>query len=268
MINTVLLSVLLNLLSIYTQPDFILEKEYDIKADFISSDQLGNFYIIKNFELIKINADNNQTLRYSNNLFGKISSIDPSDPFRILVFNRDFNKIVFLDKNLIEITSPVLLDNLGYFNISVVCQSNNGGFWIFDQNLNELVYFDKKLNIQKKSSQLSSLFDPDKEISGVFMIEKNDYIYLGIKDEGVLLFDIYGTYLKTFPITDINSFQVIDNIIIYSNKGQLILYNTQNFNTELIDLPIDNCINSRIEQKKVFLQTTEKLIVYQLTNFK
>ena len=267
MTNTVLVSVLISLLSIYTQPDFILEKEYDIKADFISSDQLGNFYIIKNSELIKINADNNQTLRYSNNLFGKISSIDPSDPFRILVFNKDFNKIVFLDKNLTEIASPILLDKLGYFNISVVCQSINGGFWIFDQNLNELIYFDKKLNLQKKSSQLSSLFDTNKEISGVFMIEKNDYIYLGIKDEGVLLFDIYGTYLKTFPITDINSFQVIDDIIIYSNKGQLILYNTQNFNTELIDLPIDNCINSRIEHKKVFLQTTEKLIVYQLSNF-
>ena len=77
------------MLSFYTQPEFILEKEYDIKADFISTDQLGNFYIIKNSELIKINADNNQTLRYSNNLFGKISSVDPSDPFRILIFNRE-----------------------------------------------------------------------------------------------------------------------------------------------------------------------------------
>ena len=107
MINTVLVSVLISLLSFYTQPEFILEKEYDIKADFISTDQLGNFYIIKNSELIKNNANNNQTLRYSNNLFGKISSIDASDPFRILVFNKDFNKIVFLDKNLTEITSPV-----------------------------------------------------------------------------------------------------------------------------------------------------------------
>lgn len=267
MIIPVLISILISLLSIFSQPEFIFEKEYNIKADFISTDQLGNFYIIKESELIKIDADNNQTLRYSNNLFGKISSVDPSDPFRILVFNKNFNKITFLDKNLTEIASPVLLDDLGYFNVSVVCQSNNGGFWIFDQNLNELVYFDKKLNLQKKSSQLSSLFDPDREVLGVFMLEKNDYIYLGIKNEGVLLFDSYGTYIKTFPIADIESFQVIDDKIIYFNTGQLNLYNTQNFNTKMIDLPIDNCINSRIEQNKVFLQTAEKLMVYQLSNF-
>lgn len=266
MTNSIFVSVLISLLNICTLPGFILEKEYNIEADYFTTDQLGNLYVIHGSELLKINEDNNKTLRYSNNLFGKISSIDASDPFRILIFNRDFSKITFLDKNLAEITSPISLNNLEYYNISLTCQSINGGFWIFDQNLNELVYFDKNLNAQKKSSQISSLFEPNKEISGIFMLEKNDYIYLAIKDEGILLFDSYGTYLKTFPITNIESFQVIDDTIIYFNAKKLNLYNTQSFTTEMIDLPLDNCVNSRIEQNKVFLQTTVKLLVYQKRN--
>lgn len=263
---SVFVSVLISLLNIYTQSEFILEKEYNIKANYFTTDQLGNLYVIQGSELLKINADNNKTLRYSNNLFGKMSSIDASDPFRILIFNKDFSKITFLDKNLAEITSPVSLNSLGYYNISLACQSINGGFWIFDQNLNEIVYFDKNLKPQKKSSQLSSLFEPNKEISGIFMLEKNDYIYLAIKDEGILLFDSYGTYLKMFPITDIKSFQVIDDTIIYFKSKKLNLYNTQNFTTELIDLPLNNCVNSRIEHNRFFLQTAIKLLVYQKRN--
>ena len=200
-------------------------------------------------------------------MFGNITLVDASDPFRVLIFNKDFNKISFLDNKLTEIASPVLLDNLGFFNVSAVCNSNNGGFWIFDQNLNELVYFDKQLNLQKKSSQLTSLFDPEKENTGIFMLEKNDYIYLGIKDQGVLFFDSYGAYIKTFPIIDIESFQVIDTKIIYFSNNKLNLYDTKSFTKEILDLPIENCINSRIVQDKVFLQTNEKILVYQLGNY-
>ncbi len=131
---------------------------------------------------------------------GKITDVDVSDPFRTLLFYRDFNKIIFLDKNLSEITSPIVLDDLGYYNVLSVCQSVNGGFWIFDQSLSSVIYIDKNLNTIKKSSQLSDLIGQEMDQKQVFMLEKNDYIYLGVSGEGILLFDSYGTYIKTFPI--------------------------------------------------------------------
>ena len=263
MIKSFAIIIIVCMFGFKQQPEFLLKKEYDIKANFIATDQFGNLFIVKGSEISKFDEKENKTIKFSDRLFGQISSVDVSDPFRILIFNKDFNKILFLDKNLTEIISPVFLDNLGFYNIAAVCQSNNSGFWIFDQNLDQLVYLDQTLNITKKSSQFSSILKKEIEITHVFMLEKNDYIYLGISGEGVLLFDSYGTYIKTFPIEEIKSFQIIDETIIYSSNEKLIFYNTKNFEKENIDLPVPDCINARLERNRLFIQSKEKVFVYQ-----
>jgi len=255
-------------LGVSAQTKYKVIKEITIDASCFTIDQLDNIYFLKNAEIIKINLFDTQRKTYSNNLFGEITGIDTSDPFRIIIFNKDFNKILFLDNSLSEIVSPISLNNLGYYNVTAVCHSNSGGFWIFDQNLNELVYFDQNLQQDKKSSQITSLLDPEREIEEVFMLEKNDYIYLGIRGEGVLLFDIYGSYIKTFPLIDIGEFQVFNDKIIYFFNGTLNLYDTKNFNKDILDLPIENSIHARIKQNNLYVLTNEKLVVYQLNNIK
>lgn len=267
MLISCILSILASMIFSVSQPGYVLEKELDYKADFFTSNQLGNLYIIKNTELKKVDFENNQEKNYSNSLFGKISTVDVSDPFRTLLFYKDFNKIVFLDKNLSEIISPIILDDLGYYNVLSVCQSVNGGFWLFDQSLSQLVYIDKNLNTVKKSSQLSDLLRQNIEQKQVFMLEKNDYIYLGINGEGVLLFDNYGTYLKTFPLLNSGVFQVSNGIISYYKEGKLYFYNTNNFTENNITLPKHDCIQVRLENKRLFIQTKEKIFIYKLNNF-
>ncbi len=267
MLISCILSILVSIIFSVSQPGYVLEKELDYKADFFTSNQLGNLYIIKNAELKKVDFENNQEKNYSNSLFGKISTVDVSDPFRTFLFYKDFNKIVFLDKNLSEIISPIILDDLGYYNVLSVCQSVNGGFWLFDQSLSQLVYIDKNLNTVKKSSQLSDLLRQNIEQKQVFMLEKNDYIYLGINGEGVLLFDNYGTYLKTFPLLNSGIFQVSNGIISYYKEGKLYFYNTNNFTENHITLPKHDCIQVRIENKRLFMQTKEKIFIYKLNNF-
>jgi hypothetical protein len=267
MLISFIIPILISIIFSVSQPGYILEKELDYKADFFTSDQFGNLYIIKNVELKKVDFENNQEKNYSNSLFGKISTVDVSDPFRTLLFYKDFNKIVFLDKNLSEIISHIILDDLGYYNVLSACQSVNGGFWLFDQSLSQLVYVDKNRNTVKKSSQLSDLLGQNIEQKQVFMLEKNDYIYLGINGEGVLLFDNYGTYLKTFPLLNSGVFQVSNGIISYHKEGKLYFYNTNNFTENNITLPKHDCIQVRIENKRLFMQTKEKIFIYQLNNF-
>lgn len=262
MLISYILSILVSINFSVSRPEYVLEKELNYKADFFTSDQLGNLYVIKNTELKKIDFETNQEKSYSNSLYGNISTVDVSDPFKSLLFYKDFNRIVFLDKNLSEIISPVALDDLGYYNVLLVCQSVNGGFWIFDQSLSQLVYIDKNLNTVKKSSQLSDLFGQNIEQKQVSMLEKNDYIYLGISGEGVLLFDNYGTYLKTFPLLNIGIFQVNNGIISYYKNGKLYFYNTNNFTENHITLPKHDCKQVRIENKRLFMQTDEKIFIY------
>ena len=238
-------------------------REYPYKSDFFELDQLGGIYTVYQTELNKYDQNNNH-YNYSNSLLGRISKVDCSDPFRILVFNQDFNKIIFLDNKLTEITTPISISDLGYNALSV-CQSRDGGFWIFDNAQMKLISFDKNLNQQNQSIQISSLLKAD-QIEDVFMLERGERIYLGIRNEGILVFDTYGTYLKTFPITNIRAFQVVDNKIIYCNNDKLTIYDITNFNKEILDLPKKKCISARVKQNEIILQFNDKLIVYELNN--
>jgi len=268
MILSFCISFLLGIFSFTISDGIIPEKEYNYEADFFSTDGFGNLYIVQNSELIKINTKDNKKLVYSNFSSGRISSIDPTDPFRILVYYKDFNRILFLDKNLTEIISPISLDDKGIYNVVSVCQSVNGGFWVLDQNSAQLLYLDKHLNIVKKSAVIKEIFDQNTGANQAFMLEKNDYIYVGFENAGVMQFDSYGVYIKTFPSINIANFQVIDNVIVYYSDGKLYYYNTQNYQEENVKIPIENIKKVTIEGNKLFVQTEKKILVYNLNKLK
>lgn len=262
-----LVSIFVSIFFSVTQPEYTLEKELNSKADFFTVDQLGFVYLIQNTEIKKIDLSQNKEKSFSSSLSGKITEADVSDPFKTLIFYKDFNKIIFLDKNLSEMTSPIRLDDLGYTHVLSVCQSVNGGFWIFDQRLSSLIYIDKNLNTIKESSSLSDLIGENMDQKQIFMLEKNDYIYLGISDEGILLFDSYGTYIKTFPLLNTGRFQVNNEIISYSRDGELYFYNTDSFTEEKMPLPMHCYKQMMIVNRRLFIQTEGKIVIYKLNNF-
>ena len=263
MLISLVLSILSSIILSVSQQDYNLEQEMENKADFFTVDPLGYIYTVNNTKLKKIDIKTDRKQEYSNLLSGKIYSVDATDPFRTLLFYKDFNKIEFLDKNLALIASPITLDDLGYYNVCAVCTSVNGGFWLFDQTLNQLVYINRDLNTEKKSVFLSDIINQNIDQEQVFMLEKNDYIYLGIREEGILLFDHYGTYIKTFPIKNISRFQVNNGTISYFNNGNLYFYNTNNYTEDYLKLPEINIKQVEIENGKLYIQGERKLYIYQ-----
>ena len=56
MIISFICSILINTLAFNSQPEFIVENEYDYIADFFTIDPIGNIYLVKNSGLIKIDT--------------------------------------------------------------------------------------------------------------------------------------------------------------------------------------------------------------------
>jgi len=249
------------------QGNFILEKELDLSYDFIATDGFSKLYIVNNNTLYQIDLENYSQKNYTHSLTGGISGIDASDPFRILIFYKDFNQVVFIDKNLAPIVSPIFLNQMGFDHVAAVCQSINGGFWLFDQSLQQLFYLDKNLNQSKKSSSLSFIIDQSSGLSPVYMVEKNDYIYIGIRGQGILLFDNYGTYIKMFPVEDISGFQVIDDKIYYSNNNKLMYYNTADYEQGEIALPIEVFDRVLISNKRIVVTRENKVLIFKTNIF-
>jgi hypothetical protein len=246
--------------------EFVWKKDIQVQCEFFATDQFKNVYSIDKNQLTKHSFSDNTTSAFSSKLNGIIHSVDVSDPFRLLVFYKDFNRIVFLDNKLSELGSNIRLNDLGYFHVVASATSTRGGFWIYDQGVSQLVFIDKSLQVGQVSSTLSDLIDNSMELKKISLIEKNDFVYLGIPDQGIIQFDAYATFIKKFPITDFADFQVVGQNVVYLSNGKLKVYNTENYQTEEKILPVDNIKDCRVEGSELFLLLNDRISIYNIHN--
>jgi hypothetical protein len=123
----------------------------------------------------------------------------------------------------------ISLENLGLEQTSLVCTSVNNSFWLFDKQNNSLLRFNEKSNQLVKIDNLKRILDLD--LKPNFLKEKNNYLYLNCPDEGILVFDMYGSFLKTIPIKNLIEFDVQNENIIYFKDNYLNEYKTKTFST-------------------------------------
>jgi len=205
-------------------------------ADFFAIDNLDQVYYVKGPKLTKLNQDGTLNCEFSNNLLGDITSIDVTDPLRILVYYKEMNQILFLDNKLTEIISPVVFDDLDIFSTDGACGSYQNRFWVYnDQNHRAFQYNEKRQQMQQSTS-LDQIINEFSSINSLF--EKGNFLYLNMKDIGVIIFDSFGSYFKTFPAKNITSFQVTRNSYYYIKDGNVMIYKFENM-TESI-FPVES----------------------------
>jgi hypothetical protein len=195
----------------------------------IEIDGFGNIYVVNDNEIIKYNALGVLQKKFSTKRYGKIDFVDAMNPLKLLVYYKDFQQIMFLDDQLTETSSMISVETIGYEQTSLVCSSANNSFWIYDKQNNELVRFDAELKSIVKSGNLKRILDIDMKPN--FMMEHNNYVYLNCPNEGILVFDIYGTFYKTIPLKNLKEFNVVNGDVFYYENRTLKQYQAQTFNT-------------------------------------
>jgi hypothetical protein len=199
------------------------------KKSNIEVDGFGNIYVITNNEIVKYSSIGMLQKKFSTKRYGKIDFVDAMNPLKILVYYKDFQQIIFLDDQLTETSSMISIETLGYEQTGLVCSSTNNSFWIYDKQNNELLRFNSDLKTLVKSGNLKRLLDID--IKPNFMKEHNNYLYLNCPNEGILVFDIYGTFYKTIPLKNLKNFKVVNGDVFYFENHILKQYQAQSFNT-------------------------------------
>ncbi|MGZ4100177.1 MAG: hypothetical protein ACXVNM_14925, partial [Bacteroidia bacterium] len=102
----------------WDQPQRIVIKS---KLDYFTTDNIGNVYTVKDDELVKYLPTGKFFLRYSNLKLGNITTVDATNPLKLVLYYRDFQQIVFLDNQLSLNSEPVSLEKLGYEQTDLVC---------------------------------------------------------------------------------------------------------------------------------------------------
>lgn len=222
-------------------------------------DLTGNIYVWDKNQIILYNSEGKLIRTFSRIDKILVTYIDVQNPLRILLFSKDFQTIIFLDKTLSLKGDEISLTNLGYDNVSLACASSNNGFWIFDKTNNELVKFDSELNVVNRSNNLSVTLN--KTLDPIFLCEQNNFVYLYDNERGLLVFDIYATYHKTIPLK-CSDFQLIGEFVFYYDQKVLKKYNHLTFEETRIELPDTNVFKIRINQQKLYIQRIDRIDVY------
>src|ERR1700739_1078633 len=226
-------------------------------ADFFTTDNLGNTYLIKGEEIKKYSQTGDLLKIFSNKTSGKITSLDTTNPLRILVFYKDFATILIIDDLLSQNGDPMNLLDYSLEQSDVICNSFNNGIWFFNRENMELVRLDETFKPVVNTGNLNRLLSADFKPN--FMLEHNGYLYLNNPAEGVYVFDIYGTYFKTIPIKNLQRFQVKDNVMFYYMAGMLKSYNIKDLTQK--ELPFKNVTDMRVEKENYFLFYPDSVVV-------
>lgn len=248
-------------ISVAFTSDFTLVKSIPTQANFITTDNLGNCYVIKEDVLEKYDKDGNFLRNFSNKSLGKISSADVSNPMKILVFYKDFSKIIFLDNTLSQNGNIISLEELGFPQSHLVCSSHNNGVWIYTPQNFELIRLDEDLKKQEQTGNINQIIPAGEKLNPNFLIENNNKVYLNNSESGIFIFDVYGTFYKNVPIKNLESFQTVSDNIVFSTTRFIKNFNTKTLVEDSVALPAV-AISARVEKSNLYLQTEKSVAIY------
>ena len=99
-----------------------------------SVDNLGNIYVINSDNQLKKLSPRGDSLAVFNDVrrYGKIGSIDVTNPLKILVYYRDFTTIIELDRFL-NIINTIDLRKQNILQAKAVGLAYDNNIWIFDE---------------------------------------------------------------------------------------------------------------------------------------
>ncbi|PKQ62465.1 hypothetical protein BZG02_12105 [Labilibaculum filiforme] len=228
--------------------------------DFISADQFGNLYVVNKSELTTFNSNGEKLAVFSNSMLGSICHIDVSNPLRILVFYKDFNQLLFLDRNLAEIGGAVDLFEFSDNETELVCTAANGGFWIYNSTNNQAVHISDHGEIVNKSILLNSFFPNNEPIE---ILEYNNDLYLLYPEMGILILDRNGQFKKKNLLSGIKNFQFSKNRLLYTTEAGMYSFQALAQKDQLIyDLKGSQII---IRNNKLYLSNKKSISIKTLT---
>lgn len=235
-------------------------KTIETQVQLISTDKLGNLYAATYQEIFKFDANGNLLQKNSIKSLGNLFSLDVSNPMKILAFYKDYNKIIFLDNMLAPSGGSIDLSAIGFDQATLASSSHDNGLWVYNSLNFEIVRMEPSLKISHQSGNIAQL--TGNAIKPTMLFETNNVVYLCDTTYGVLLFDVFGTYIKTIPIKFITDLQVENNILYFIDKKGFGSFNVELLQQSEIALPEKGIKQIRLQKNRVFIRLDDKLAIF------
>ena len=186
-------------------------------------DNLGNIYTLnKDNQLKKLNAAGDSLAVFNDvRRYGKISSIDATNPLKVLVYYPEFTTIIELDRYL-NIINTVDLRKLNILQAKAIGLAYDNNIWVYDELDAKLKRVGDDASLVDQTTDFRQLFDtvPDP----VVIRDQGGLVYLYDPAKGVYVFDHYGTLKTHLILPGWQDFDVIDKSILGRDNGKFYKY--------------------------------------------
>lgn len=240
------------------------------EANFISSDFLKQVYVInKKNQLIRYDSTGQINGSFGDNKYGSLSYIDATSPFNLMLFYKDLGNVITTDLKL-NVRQLTKLSSIGINNAAAACLSQDNYIWVFDQDDQKLKKINKKYEVIEQSLSMQRILG--NAVTPNFLLERDGLIYLNVPNQGIILFDVLGTFYTAISASDlskhpINSFQVINQKILYFDGTYLNVYDLATQDVEWIAIPSpENTKMLSVEKQRLYLLNAADLKFYAQEN--
>lgn len=240
-----------------------LVRAFPVKGQQLSTDFIKSAYVAndKN-QVLKFDSLGKLSGIYNENKYGEVYQIDATAPFNVLVFFKDYNTIVSVDPTM-SAKHLYKLENIDITDIGAVCMSYDNNIWVYDQLDNKLKKVAKNYDVLHESEDVSQILGVN--VSPTFMVEREKMIFLIDPESGILIFDMFGNYYRTFPITGIESLQVLKGNFIYYKEGQLRSFDPRTMKNNRVIVPVvDNTQSVYVQSDLVYILTDKEIQIYKI----
>lgn len=235
------------------------------RFDLFTTDELGNVYALRGDELELFDKRGRTWLRNSVKTFGRISTIDAFYSLKPMVWSPDQGQLAVLDNTLSVQGSVMNLPRQGLPQVVLVCMSVQNHFWFFDERELALMRMDPQLRPVANSGRLDQLLGFTPRPAG--MQEHESRLYMNDPENGILVFDLFGTYMRTIPITGVDRFEVRGHRLFHVVQGELHVYDMRRFDTVPFTIPggtPPDLRDARVERGQLFLLLPDRIEIRTL----
>lgn len=187
-------------------------------------------------------------LNYSNFLYGDITSIDITNPLKIVVFYRDFNVVVILDSQLNELEVVQIP-----YDILFASKGAANHIWLFTTNTQTIE------NYNFKTKTVASKSQPLKNIRAKKLRSTENYAYLQTEN-GILVFDYLSNYIETKEATNLVDFQISNRKLFTATKDSIFKLSSEK---EFIMAPdLESFDNFYMNNKYIYIYQESQLYLF------
>lgn len=216
---------------------FTLTKSLEIdQVTEVSKDRKGNiYYATFDGDIIRLSDSLSNEEIFSPPNPNATQILDAWQGLRIFTFNRDLQQYRLINRNLSlheDYTFPI--DQIGFVELATSSYDNN--VWLIDQTDFSLKKFRIHNNEIQSNTPLNLLLNPD-DYEILHCREYQNRVFISSKNVGILIFDNFGNYIRTFNYQGIAHFGFWDDKIYFLKDQQLYQINLYNDQIGIIQLP-------------------------------